>query len=63
MTESFFVPNEVCTILRIKLRKFYSLVRSGQLRAIRVGREFRVSSKDLDSYLEEQKQRGTKMVF
>ena len=53
-----FIPAEVCRVLRVKIRKFYQLVRSGRLRALRIGRELRVSSDDLQAFLEEQRKRG-----
>lgn len=43
---------EVAELLGVNYQLIYRLVRSGELPAIRVGRVYRVASKDLDAYLE-----------
>jgi excisionase family DNA binding protein len=50
---------EVATIMRVSRMTVYRLIRRGQLKAIRVGRNYRVREDDLNVYLEEQATTGT----
>lgn len=43
--------NEVAEILRVSNMTVYRLIKSGGLAAIRVGKNYRVRSADLDAYL------------
>ena len=45
---------EVAGVMRVSRMTVYRLIRKGQLKAIRVGRNYRVREKDLDLYLESQ---------
>jgi excisionase family DNA binding protein len=45
---------EVALVMRVSRMTVYRLIRRGQLKAIRVGRNYRVRENDLNSYLEEQ---------
>ena len=45
---------EVATVMRVSRMTVYRLIRRGQLKAIRVGRNYRVREDDLNEYLEEQ---------
>lgn len=45
---------EVADLLRVSTMTVYRLIRSGELPAVRVGRNYRVRRRDLDSYLEQQ---------
>lgn len=45
---------EVADLLRVSAMTVYRLIRSGELPAVRVGRNYRVRRRDLDSYLEQQ---------
>lgn len=45
---------EVAELLRVSTMTVYRLIRSGDLPAVRVGRNYRVRRGDLDTYLEEQ---------
>ena len=45
---------EVATVMRVSRMTVYRLIRRGQLKAIRVGRNYRVREVDLNEYLEEQ---------
>jgi excisionase family DNA binding protein len=49
---------EVADAMRVSTMTVYRLIRSGALRAIRVGKHFRVRTRDLDGYLEAQSTRG-----
>lgn len=45
---------EVANVIRVSRMTVYRLIRRGQLKAIRVGRNYRVRSDDLNDYLESQ---------
>jgi excisionase family DNA binding protein len=45
---------EVATLMRVSRMTVYRLIRRGQLKAIRVGRNYRVRENDLSEYLESQ---------
>jgi excisionase family DNA binding protein len=45
---------EVASVMRVSRMTVYRLIRRAQLKAIRVGRNYRVRQVDLDSYLESQ---------
>lgn len=45
---------EVAELLRVSTMTVYRLIRSGELPAVRVGRNYRVRRGALDTYLEEQ---------
>lgn len=43
---------EVASVMRVSRMTVYRLIRRGQLKAIRVGRNYRVREEDLREYLE-----------
>lgn len=45
---------EVANVMRVSRMTVYRLIRRGQLKAIRVGRNYRVREDDLNEYLEAQ---------
>jgi excisionase family DNA binding protein len=45
---------EVAHVIRVSRMTVYRLIRRGQLKAIRVGRNYRVREDDLNDYLEAQ---------
>lgn len=45
---------EVADMLRVSDMTVYRLIRSGELPAVRVGRNYRVGRSDLEAYLEQQ---------
>jgi excisionase family DNA binding protein len=49
---------EVADAMRVSTMTVYRLIRSGSLAAIRVGKHFRVRTRDLEGYLEAQSTRG-----
>ena len=49
---------EVATVMRVSRMTVYRLIRRGHLKAIRVGRNYRVREDDLNEYLEEQSVTG-----
>jgi excisionase family DNA binding protein len=49
---------EVADAMRVSTMTVYRLIRSGSLGAIRVGKHFRIRTRDLEGYLEAQSTRG-----
>lgn len=54
MTEELLTVAEVAEMLRVSTMTVYRLIRTGELPAVRVGRNYRVRRAELDSYLEQQ---------
>ncbi|MBW3620136.1 MAG: helix-turn-helix domain-containing protein [Actinobacteria bacterium] len=54
MTETLLTAAEVAEQLRVSTMTIYRLIRSGELPAVRVGRNYRVRAGDLDAYLDGQ---------
>ena len=46
-------PNEVAEHLRVSTMTVYRLIKSGELRAARIGKSFRISEDDVDAYLQD----------
>lgn len=53
--EAYKSLEEVAEMLGVTYQLIYRLVRSGELPAVRLGKLYRVSSRDLDAYLERSK--------
>ena len=51
---------EVARIIRVARSRAYELVADGDIPSIRIGRSVRVSRKELDRWLEEQRQPNAK---
>ena len=49
----FFTPQEVADLLRVSSMTVYRLIKSGELRAARVGKAYRILEDDVDAYLAE----------
>jgi excisionase family DNA binding protein len=47
----FLTPREVAEALRVSDMTVYRLIKSGELRALRIGKSYRVSEEDFDAYL------------
>ena len=47
----FLTVQEVADLMRVSSMTVYRLIKAGELPAVRVGRSFRVSEVDVDSYL------------
>ena len=47
----FLTPREVAEALRVSDMTVYRLIKSGELRALRIGKSFRISEDDFDEYL------------
>jgi excisionase family DNA binding protein len=54
MVSRLLTVAEVALVMRVSRMTVYRLIRRGQLKAIRVGRNYRVRENDLNSYLESQ---------
>ncbi len=54
MVSRLLTVAEVAQVMRVSRMTVYRLIRRGQLKAIRVGRNYRVRENDLNLYLEEQ---------
>lgn len=48
----FLTIAEVAAVMRVSKMTVYRLVHGGELPAVRVGRSFRVSEKDVNEYIE-----------
>jgi len=49
----FFTVAEVAAVLRVSTMTVYRLIKAGELRAVRVGRSYRLREDDVDGYLEQ----------
>ena len=49
--EPLLTVAEVADVLRVSNMTVYRLIKSGQLAAIRVGKNYRIRQQDLDDYL------------
>jgi excisionase family DNA binding protein len=47
----FLTPAEVADQLRVSAMTVYRLIKSGELRAVRVGKAYRLLEDDVDAYL------------
>lgn len=54
MDDHLLTAAEVADELRVSTMTIYRLIRSGELPAVRVGRNYRVRSSDLERYLSSQ---------
>ena len=49
----FLTPSEVADVLRVSDMTVYRLIKAGELRALRIGKSYRISEDDFDAYLAE----------
>lgn len=54
MNQRLLTAAEVADQLRVSTMTVYRLIRRGELPAVRVGRNYRVRARDLETYLESQ---------
>lgn len=47
----YYTPKEVAKLLRVNERTVLNLIAAGELKAHRVGRQYRISQEQLDEYL------------
>lgn len=55
---SFLTTEEVLAYLKVTPRTIYRLIRTGELPAVRIGRQWRFRQDDLDGWLEKQANHG-----
>jgi excisionase family DNA binding protein len=48
---TFLTPQEVADLLRVSSMTVYRLIKAGELRAVRVGKAYRIREDDIDRYL------------
>ena len=53
--EALLTTQEVANILKVTVRTVYSLLESGELQGVKVGRVWRVSEDDLQAFIARQK--------
>lgn len=51
--EKFYTPQEIADSLRVKERVILDLLRSGKLRGVKVGKQWRVKVSDLEAFIEQ----------
>ena len=51
VADPFLTPSDVLTRLRVNVKTVYRLIGSGELPAVRIGRQWRVRPLDLESWL------------
>jgi excisionase family DNA binding protein len=51
-TERFLTVQEVADLMRVSTMTVYRLIKSGDLRAARVGRSYRLREAEVESYLD-----------
>lgn len=49
----FLTPAEVADELRVSSMTVYRLIKSGELRAARIGKSYRIREDDVDAYLQD----------
>jgi excisionase family DNA binding protein len=52
---SFLTTEEVLAYLKVTPRTIYRLIRTGELPAVRIGRQWRFRRQDLDAWLDRQR--------
>jgi excisionase family DNA binding protein len=53
LEDYLFTVSEVASRMRVSTMTVYRLIKSGQLAAIRVGKNYRIRASDIDRYLED----------
>ena len=53
VSKAFLTTDEVMAYLRVNTRTIYRLIRTGDLPAVRVGRQWRFRRVDLDAWLDQ----------
>lgn len=55
MTKLFLTAKEVANILKLNVLTVYEYIRNGGLKAIKLGRDYRIEEKYLDTFIEKHK--------
>lgn len=56
--ESLLTVSEVASMMRVSNMTVYRLIKSGQLPALRVGKNYRIRASDVETYLEDREVGG-----
>lgn len=51
--DKFYTPQDIADSLRVKGRVVLNLLRSGKLRGVKVGKQWRVKASDLEAFIEQ----------
>jgi excisionase family DNA binding protein len=54
-TSAFLTTEEVLSCLKVNPRTIYRLIKSGELPAVRIGRQWRFRRSDLDTWIDRQR--------
>ncbi len=55
----FYTAEEISEMLKISLSSAYTLLNSGQIATIRIGRSVRVKKEDLEEYIKKSRQEAS----
>lgn len=51
MKDQFYTAQEVANLLKVNIMTIYRYIKSGKLKAYKIGKEFRIDKKTLNSFL------------
>ena len=63
MIDEFYTPQEVAKMLRVTRTTIYEHIKSGQLKAIRVGNRYRITKAHLEEYIQQNAVNPTKDII
>lgn len=63
MKEELYTPQEVADILRIKKSTVYEMIKRGEFKCKKIGRQFRISKADLENYLNNNQENNSDRVI
>lgn len=58
MVVELYTPQEVAVIVRVKRTTIYQHIKRGQLKAIRIGKQYRITKTQLEEYLQQNVDNG-----
>jgi putative molybdopterin biosynthesis protein len=53
-----YTPQEVAKLVRVKRTTIYQHIKKGQLKAIRIGKQYRITKAQLEEYLQQNVEQG-----
>ncbi len=53
MTEAFYTPEELATMLKVTRQAVYNWIQQGHMEAVRIGRTVRIPSEEVERVLRE----------
>jgi excisionase family DNA binding protein len=63
MVAELYTPQEVAKIVRVTRTTIYQHIKKGQLKAIRIGNQYRITKAQLEEYLQQNVVTGTKSAI